>query len=45
MPHINITGTGSTFTIWGRKQCPNNTDTEQVYSGKNKLGYFEFKTQ
>ncbi|XP_052077984.1 short-chain collagen C4-like [Mytilus californianus] len=26
-------GTGSTYIIWGRKQCPNNTDTEQVYSG------------
>ncbi|XP_071128141.1 uncharacterized protein [Mytilus edulis] len=26
-------GTGSTYVIWGRRQCPNNTDTEQVYSG------------
>ncbi|CAC5409099.1 unnamed protein product [Mytilus coruscus] len=33
-------GTGSTYIIWGRKQCPNITDTEQVYSGYAGGGYF-----
>ena len=27
------TGSGSTYVIWGRKQCPPNNYTEQVYSG------------
>ena len=26
------TGSGSTYVIWGRKQCPPNNYTEQVYS-------------
>ncbi|CAC5380705.1 unnamed protein product [Mytilus coruscus] len=34
-------GTGSTYVIWGRKQCPNITDTEQVYSGYVGGGYNE----
>ncbi|CAG2187044.1 unnamed protein product [Mytilus edulis] len=33
-------GTGSTYTIWGRQQCPNQTDTEQVYSGYTGGGMF-----
>ncbi|XP_063414844.1 short-chain collagen C4-like [Mytilus trossulus] len=33
-------GTGSTYVIWGRKQCPNHTDTEQVYSGYAGGGYY-----
>ncbi|XP_063415708.1 uncharacterized protein LOC134697384 [Mytilus trossulus] len=34
-------GTGSTYVIWGRRQCPNNTDTEQVYSGYAGGGMYD----
>ena len=32
-PFLCQTGSGSTYVIWGRKQCPPNNYTEQVYSG------------
>ncbi|XP_071128101.1 short-chain collagen C4-like [Mytilus edulis] len=34
-------GTGSTYIIWGRKQCLNITDTELVYTGYVGGGYNE----
>ncbi|XP_076070485.1 short-chain collagen C4-like [Mytilus galloprovincialis] len=33
--------TGSTYIIWGRKQCQNKTDTEQVYSGYAGGGMYD----
>lgn len=36
---MSLSPLGSTYTIWGKKNCPPNNGTKAIYSGKYIIVY------